>query len=356
MYEPRIVIVNSVIGKKGSIGQRYSMIVEAVKPDLIIEKFSNKATGTKLFFTSLISYIRASFKKRNKRKIESWFRTIEYWVFYLEVIIRIPKSGNGGLIVIRDAHYNLISFLKKRNYKVFLDMAIMPVFMVEHYYPTRFYTDKNLRRNEINSFKIADLIIVPSRFIEKWMMTSGFHNVKYVQFGVSISGPKKTVPKNKSTNGKGSVLFLGSRTLRKGYDIVEKISNSFPELDFYFYGQGFSNKKEANRIYKSFSNDIDYNDFDLMLFPTLIEGCSKAVLECLLSGMPVVTNISSGVEPITGVYFCKLDCVESIKYNFEVALQKSRDEEYRKRISQHAASIYSKDMYVERWKKILCNA
>lgn len=119
------------------------------------------------------------------------------------------------------------------------------------------------------------------------------------------------------------VLFSGNLTQRKGAHWLLPIIQRLDERIVIYYTSGLREKAELvahprlrplGRIPHEKMPDI-YRDMDMLLFPTVREGHSVAVLEAMASGLPVVaSDVASLPEQIKhgqGGFLCSLGDVEA---------------------------------------------
>lgn len=344
-----MVIVNSVIGRKGSIGQRYTSVINALNPTRVIAKPSISRSVRPLLVSGAVSICRSTAKRYRFRLIERLLRRLEYWAMFFEVIILSSPIGRMDQVLMRDCHLGLLKYFKRRGIKLIIDVAIMPARMVEDLHGNAFTKDNFLLSNELASFAIVDKILVPSKMMLEWFHANGFHSAVYVPFGVQAPrDPRKSLPAKRD-----GVLFLGANTARKGVSIVEEVAGRRPDLSFYFLGDGFEVGIFENRNYLGFQKKIDWSLYQVAILPTKVEGCSKAVIEALLNGLPVVTTRYSGIEPLIGVFFVDPDSPDEIIHALNLAIEVSADTGMSKVIKSEALDIYSECLYEKRLRSVI---
>jgi glycosyltransferase involved in cell wall biosynthesis len=120
------------------------------------------------------------------------------------------------------------------------------------------------------------------------------------------------------TNRKITVLFSGNPSRRKGAHLLPEIANLLnPGIEIVYTSGLHRNKRIAVhpslRAIGQIPHDempTMYNEADILLFPTVREGMSLAVLEAMACGLPVVaTDCSSLPEQIDkgrGGFLCEL--------------------------------------------------
>jgi len=158
------------------------------------------------------------------------------------------------------------------------------------------------KRTLTQSFTLEDVEVIPT-----WVDTEVF----------------KPVSDKPAPGKKRKLLFCGSLTRRKGWDLVPAIMSHLG-ADYELYYTGYPPGTEQDRLPgnmfplgKIESSEMPkiYRQYDALLFPSRLEGLSQAVLEAMASGLPVVAaNASSMPEVIrSGVngILCNTEDVES---------------------------------------------
>ena len=136
-------------------------------------------------------------------------------------------------------------------------------------------------------------------------------------------------PKKRSIVKEIKVLFSGNLTRRKGADLLLPIIERLDKNITIYYTSGLREKSKLldhPRLYALGNIPHKkmpelYRNMDILLFPTVREGHSIAVLEAMASGLPVVaSNVASLPEQIThgqGGFLCKLGDIDA----FATAIQ-----------------------------------
>ncbi|WGZ91124.1 MAG: glycosyltransferase family 4 protein [Candidatus Thiocaldithrix dubininis] len=141
-------------------------------------------------------------------------------------------------------------------------------------------------------------------------------------------------PKKRNIVKEIKVLFSGNLTRRKGADLLLPIIERLDKNITIYYTSGLREKSKLldhPRLYALGNIPHKkmpelYRNMDILLFPTVREGHSIAVLEAMASGLPVVaSNVASLPEQIIhghGGFLCTLGDVNS----FASAIQNLADD------------------------------
>lgn len=152
-----------------------------------------------------------------------------------------------------------------------------------------------------NTFSLVDSIVIPT-----WVNTDMFN----------ISGDSS------SDTSHFNLLFVGNRSKRKGWDLVEKIMEQLgSDYKLYYTGEareagspGNYNMVPLGKIISTSKLVEIYNYCDALLFPSRLEGLSQVILEAMSSGLPVITSKSSSmpevISPNENGFLCSNDSIE----------------------------------------------
>ena len=217
-----------------------------------------------------------SFKVAKKYNIKCIYELpTPYWQERQKILSSELKSYNNDQLL------NKFSYNKKLNDKLFnkLDLEV----------------------------KYADIIIVPSQFVKKTILSSKFKNKKII---VIPYGFPKTIHKNNWFNKKRKIeiLFVGNLLPNKGLlclfktiEFLSKIENGKFNLTIIGSGplESWLKKKLPNTIFKKYLTNIEVlkemKKKDIFLFPTLYEGLSLSICEAMSRGMVVISTYNSGL-------------------------------------------------------------
>jgi len=170
-----------------------------------------------------------------------------------------------------------------------------------------------------NSLQVADEIVAISMSISRDLqILFGINNAKIIYPGIdtNLFRPRKIY--NSSNTVK--LFFVGNLIKRKGVDllplIMERLGNKFRL--FYISPSGVMKFSQTNMVPLDFLSKRTlvemYNQCDIFLFPSRLEGFGYAVAEAMSCEKPVVcTNSSSLPELVVnerGGFLCEMDNVD----------------------------------------------
>ena len=310
--------VNSYVGKRGSIGLRAEKIINYLSRDkynvfCISKTFKKNDIETifsnLLFFTFFIKVIKFF---RNLSKSSFTHRILDSKIYdilsiiYLKIIYRNVQID---VAHIWDYCPNLIKFLKKKGAFTILDVSIAPAAYAENLFYkfnlSYFKQSKTLKKLQLKSYLLADLIFVPSNFVANEINMLGVKKSKIIviPFGVDLSKSKKSLRRYEKKSSY-KYCYFGLLNNRKGISELLDIWNDpifnndslhlcgklLPEISY-----KIKNLSCKNIYTYGFVNPNDYMyKFDFFLFPSWMEGSSKAIYEAMSYGLPCIVTESSG--------------------------------------------------------------
>lgn len=206
----------------------------------------------------------------------------------------------------------------------------------------------------------ADYVLVNSDFVKQTMLDNGFKDeqIKVIYFGVRTDfvGAKKNweIPAGKPAH----LLFIGNFGFRKGARILIEaleILNSREVnvvLDVLGIVDDMGLQMPSNVIFHGvflYDELVNfYKNSDLFVFPTFAEGSSRAAMEAMGSGLPVITTNNCGAPIMhnqTGVII-PINDADILASEIERLIN---NKELRERIGTNAAQLilttYTWDMY-----------
>ncbi len=194
-----------------------------------------------------------------------------------------------------------------------------------------FSIDRRVIRKELEEYKIADYISIPSQFVKKSFIEKGVPENKLIlnSYGsAAIFNSKETVERK---NIKFIILYLGSITIQKGliyfFEALRKLSMDNSKYEIWFIGSvademrtTIKKYQASNWIWKGQIPQHELPDMirqcDVAVQPSLQEGMSMVIPQILACGVPVIATVNSGgedilIESITG-YIVPIRDPESI--------------------------------------------
>ncbi len=212
-----------------------------------------------------------------------------------------------------------IACAKRRGMKVVVDHSIAhPREIAAVLDPLAERTRANLAAYSTSPFwkmitrdcEAADLIVVNSDYVadtfEKWGTPREKIWVHYWGVRKDFVGLKKIY----TIGSKIKLLFTGAFGLRKGAEVIlealKMLKNRGMKFELFILGAA----DEGKQLYEELGYDLpikfvgavlqdkllDYFDqSDIYLFPSYIEGCARSAMEALGAGLPVIATHSSGI-------------------------------------------------------------
>lgn len=201
------------------------------------------------------------------------------------------------------------------------------------------YEKLNMNYREINSWTIerelseyenADLILVPSNFVQKTFSEKGINKTKVLNYG-SWSGKFYPIRDYKRDDDNFNLTFIGQLSVQKGFHTLLETFNKirytkkklhiigsktndfkflikkikFDETKVKFYGH--QTHDEINKI---------LNKSDLFILPSVQEGMASVILQSISAGCPVLITENTGAKELVEKYNCgivvKLDEINMI--------------------------------------------
>lgn len=354
-----LLIVNSDIGRKNTIGFRFGKIARELrnkKIDFSIlarSNYSDFPVKTPFyknylarFFNALRIYLLPFLN----------FRKWDVWFFDRFVLKNLIKLDGFGLAHFGEYLPKSMNYLKKKGVKIFLDIPI------GHHKYSQYLQEKKFKMDgeigEIPAYldkaiALADVIVAPSKFVEKTLGMAGFSDKKIaiVPFGADMieDFKEEDIPRRLEEKPM-KFIFSGAVNYRKGINFLleawDKLSLKNAEL--LICGRVYKSIRKEIKNYKNnnvrFLGFVDVKKYlkksHVFVFPTLLEGSAKAVYEAMSYGLPVITTENAGsivengqsgfivnIGDVSGLmekisYF--YDNPEKIKEMGVKALQKSR--------------------------------
>lgn len=266
----------------------------------------------------------------------------------------IKKAHKKGMIVVVDHSIPSVKYM---------DEILTPEY---ERYGGKFHLNRNSHFRKIleTDCKNADYILVNSDFVKKTFVKDGYspENIKVVYLGVreDFIGLKKNydIPLGEPIK----MLFVGGFNFRKGAEYVLKAIDILYERNIPFRLQILGNISEfKDEIQKHHPEKIDilgsvmydqlkdyYAAADMFLFPSLSEGSTRAGMEAMGIGLPVLVTENCGIPAVNdeNAIVVPIKDAEAIADGV-VRLYKSK--ELRERLGKEASKLiknnYNSDSY-----------
>ena len=166
------------------------------------------------------------------------------------------------------------------------------------------FHDTLLRWFETRSFAVADCVVAVSRATRK-AVAEAFPGVDAMVIPNGIDTDFFTPPARRRESAEGEpfrLLFVGSLTTRKGADLLPPTMRALGSDFLLSYTSGLRGRVEIDVENALPLGKLDrrevrraYQEADLLLFPTRLEGLPLVVLEAMACGLPVVGSDRSSM-------------------------------------------------------------
>jgi len=254
---------------------------------------------------------------------------------------------------------------KKKQKKI---ISILHLFYEKDYndylnFKQRIYYNTMYKRYLKKSLPHADKIISISKYTQKRLKELFGYDSEVIYPCIDVN---KFKPDSKIRNNeKIRIFFSGNSSKRKGFDLLPKIMEKLGrDYELYCTGLRSYNSKFKNMEYLGNLSKEElvktYNNCDILLSPSRLEGFGLSVAEAMACGKPcVVTNCSSLPELIDnkGGYLCERDNVNDFAEKIRIL---AKDRKLREKMGKYnkekIVNKFSfealKNKYLELYKKI----
>ena len=222
-------------------------------------------------------------------------------------------------------------------------------------FPQKMFYKTLINYFERNSARQADKIVAVSQYTAQ-SMKKVIPNIEPVTIlnGIDTNffHPVSNLEEKKREDEKIRLLFVGNMSRRKGFDLLPQIMENLGKKYELAYTSGLrtnnsfdlpSNMRPLGRLNQNQIKQA-YQDSDLMLFPTRMEGLPLSAMEAMACGTPVVASKISSLpeiieDDVSGA-LCPLDDVSAFAETI-VKLSSSKEKldflsgNARKRVETH---------------------
>jgi glycosyltransferase involved in cell wall biosynthesis len=190
----------------------------------------------------------------------------------------------------------------------------------------------HLRDRELMEWDMANIILVPSSYVKKEIMSAGANasQIRLVPYGFNLplnnqNMLNEIIDKRLDNKSPFTVLFVGNSTLRKGVQDIAHIASKLISDNIEFRIVGSMNTSMINQFNINKIKNIkllgnldrkslykEYQSADLFILPSYLEGSAMVILEALSFGLPVITTEESGSPIISDIngYVCRAGDIE----------------------------------------------
>ncbi|MDQ8004882.1 MAG: glycosyltransferase family 4 protein [Pedobacter sp.] len=177
------------------------------------------------------------------------------------------------------------------------------------WYNDTFHENKSiLLAQEKLEHDLADLIVVPSRFVKNSLTENGVDSEKILINPYGINNQQFKDINIRNYRQKLVFLFVGSINANKGVPDLLKVWTELKLADCELWVAGYGNLPEKIKpLHQSinFLGKIDknklpniYNEAHVFIFPSYFEGLAQVQIEALSCGLPVVGTYNSGATEL----------------------------------------------------------
>ncbi|EPI2167593.1 glycosyltransferase family 4 protein [Vibrio sp. Vb2535] len=319
-----IYVINSIVNKPGNIGFRIGKIIEASPEENNAELYARDGKVENKYvlchtmgpFGHIARALNALkiylFPNVKIRVIDIKIFEIFFFFSYLLNKKKWNKFDNKIAHVVETSPF-IIRLLKNNGFKIIQDVPIAPISYLDTFDLREAvlkdiynqYYDRKLDSLERESYRLADIINVPSSYVKKQLEYSGVPNykIRLIEFGADEVETRCSISRKGPDEGIDFV-FAGQVSARKG---IEYLLRAWDCPDFagdrlHLCGrlrpeisESIKSKKFKNIVTPGFVNTYEYLPrCDVYVFPSIWEGSSKSIYEGMASGLPVITTDESG--------------------------------------------------------------
>jgi glycosyltransferase involved in cell wall biosynthesis len=308
-----LLVVNSDIGRKNTIGFRFGKIVQELQNKNINFSILARANYSDLFVkTPFYKNYLARFFNAIRIYLLPFlnFRKLDVWLFDRFVLKNIKKDDCFDLAHFGEYLPKSIKYLKEKNIKIFLDIPIGHHKYAQYLQGRGFRMDEEIGEAPIcldGSLALADVIIAPSEFVKKTLEMAGFvhKKISIIPFGADTVKNFEDENIIKRLEEKPiKFIFSGAVNYRKGINFLLEAWDKLKleDAELLICGRVYKSIRKEIKKYKNnnvkFLGFVDVKEYlkksHVFVFPTLLEGSAKAVYEAMSYGLPIITTENAG--------------------------------------------------------------
>lgn len=314
-----VLFLNSTFGKTGAIGFRALQIVQ-LNPDFefkIICKDSKLNSQTIKIYNAKNRLVSM---KDTQRYVFIFLKFVKFFFPVIAVRVRQFESSlfekfclkhiecreslvAPDLVHVWDYCPLVSRAFNEKNTPVIQEVPILPPDAIDNNSQlAAFSQPKGLVRRQRQAFNHSDQILVPSKFIYQSLRPNEKNKTSIVKFGVGFDVKKPEISHQKQ---KGiDFCFVGNVGKRKGFfELIQAFADpEFAEDRLHVYGRYppwiklwcFLINKKNIWFYGVVDIKTHLPNSDVLVLPSWIEGSSKAVLEAMYFGVPVIVTRNCG--------------------------------------------------------------
>lgn len=271
------------------------------------------------------------------------------------------------------AEYGWLFASRKKPLVVTLAHSVFdPAYEHHKHIGQRLYHNLKLRRNIARSFAVADRIVTVSHFSAKRIEEAfGRKDVRVIYNGVDTDSFRPAAAPPPDNQKEIRLLFVGNRTARKGFDLLAPILSRLGPGFVLEYTGGLRTRTVApphpamRPLGRLSRTDLvnAYQQSDMLIFPSRLEGFGYPVAEAMACGKPVVcTNYASMpelVEDGEGGYLCPVNDVEAFagrirRLGQDAVLRRRMGQYNRAKVEREFSMTRCLQQYATLYKELLC--
>ncbi|ENW98062.1 hypothetical protein F900_03536 [Acinetobacter modestus] len=275
-------------------------------------------TGTDVFTQQLVEEL-------NKRGIRAEITWLPHHAEYLPWFVPVPSKPNWANIV----HVNTWLHPRFHPKSTPIIATLHHCVQDKNFLPYKSFAQKVYHRFwitpiEKHCLNIADLITTDSQYTAQCAKDIfGINHAHVIYLGIDSETfhPNELI-EEATKNKPFKLIFVGTNSIRKGFDLLPKIMQQLGDDFQLFYT---SNAEQYEPLPKNMirlppqktTRDLakTYRTMDALIFPSRLEGFGLVVAEAMASGLPVVIADSSSLTELvehgnTG-FLCEKDNIDN---------------------------------------------